>query len=227
MNSSSPVLRSLEFLRKYSEGIVLTLLLALIVRLFVFSSVQVSNDHMAPNLLPGDYALAYRLPFGLKVPLLRSKLGQGRPRRGELVLFPCPESSADFCVSRVIGLPGDRVEIRAERLILNGTQAEYSSPRKDRFGLILKEKWDGLNHEVAISGSGKNSKFGPVIVGPGRVFVLSDHRDLAKDSRAYGSVAISNLEARVGFIWVSWHWPNESSSVLPDLRWSRVFKSIQ
>ncbi|MEO0334801.1 MAG: signal peptidase I [Pseudomonadota bacterium] len=227
MVSSSAFLKSIGFLRRYSEGIVLTFLLAFMVRLFVISSLQVPNNHMAPTLLPGDYVVAYRLPFGLKIPIAGTKVGRGRPERGDLVLFPCPANKRKSCVSRVMGVPGDRLEIQGERLILNGEMAEYESPRVHASGLILRERVLGIDHEIAISGQEENSRFGPIIVGPGKAFMLSDHRDLARDSRAYGTVPLTELEARISMVWISWSWPDESSSSMPSLRWGRLFEQVK
>ena len=197
------------------------------VRLFVISSMQVVNDHMSPTLLPGDYAVAYRLPFGIRIPLSGSKIGKGKPSRGDVVMFPCPGDARSSCVRRVMGLSGDRVEIQGERLILNGEMAEYSSPEEHRSGLLLTESVLGMSHQIAIAGQEANRSFGPVIVGPGHVFLLSDHRDLSKDSRSYGAVPVASLEARISMVWVSWSWPKEARSALPALRWGRVLKAVQ
>lgn len=216
----------MEFLRKYSEGILLTLLLAFIVRLFVVSSLQVASDEMAPTLLPGDHVVSYKLPYGIAIPLVDIKIGKGIPRRGDIVTFDCPGNRQGSCASRVIGLPGDRVEIKRERLILNGITANYGSPHKRRSGLVLDERVLGMAHKVTISGIESRASFGPVIVGPERAFLLSDHRDLGLDSREYGTIPFSRIRGRLSFVWLSWEWPDESSSFLPAPRWSRVFKFV-
>lgn len=181
---------------------------------------------MAPTLLPGDYLLAYKLPFGLKIPGLEVKLGKGQPKRGDLVLFPCPGKKSSKCVRRVIGLPGDRVEVIGERLVLNNQEAEYQPVTAREWGLVFVENLLGHEHQVALSGEESRVSFGPVIVAPGQVFVLSDHRDLSEDSRNWGGVPIADLEARVPLVWLSQAWPTESKpNPSPGLRWERVFHS--
>ena len=226
MNPKSWLFKNYTFFRRYAEGILLTIFLGLIVRLFVISSLQVTNVIMAPTLVPGDFLVAYKLPFGLRLPGFDLKWGKGQPKRGELVMFPCPSDKSESCVRRVVGLPGDRIEVRGERLILNGEMAGYRALGSESWGLVFSENILGHSHRLAISGDENRPRFGPVIVAPGQVFVLSDHRDLSEDSRRWGGVSISEIEARVPLIWMSKAWPTESNpKEATGLRWDRVFHS--
>lgn len=220
--------RVFALIRSYAEGIFLTVFLALIIRSFVFTPFRVTNDLMAPSLVAGDFLMAYRIPFGVKLPWSPKKWGKKEPSRGELIIFPCPDVSGEKCLRRVVGLPGDRIEIRGERLFVNGVQANYSPGGANRQGFVLKESILSKNYSIMISGGSKRKNFAPIIVGPGSLFVLSDHRDLGKDSRDWGGVSIQSIEASVSFIWLSLQWTSDESEYKrdwPSLRWSRVFTS--
>lgn len=226
MNPRSWLFKNYTFFRRYAEGILLTVFLGLVLRLFVVSSLEVTNMIMAPTLVPGDFLVAYKLPFGLRVPGFDYKIGRGNPRRGELVMFPCPSKPSESCVRRVVGLPGDRIEVAGERLIINGETAKYRPLKSKSWGLVFSESLGGRMHKIAISGEENRPRFGPVIVAPGQVFVLSDHRDLSQDSRLWGGVPVSEIEARVTMIWLSQEWPTESNSSRSNgVRWDRVFHS--
>jgi signal peptidase I len=210
--------------RAYAEGIFLAILVALCLRNFVVTPYRVPNDVMAPNLLTGDFILAYRSPYGVAIPFSDLKWGEKMPRRGDLVVFPCFTYPQRRCVRRVVGLPGDRVEIRGERLVINGKMADYKPTPAAAPGFQFKESWEDQQHEILIAGGGGRENFGPAIVGPGSVFLLSDHRDLGEDSRKFGGVSMSKIEARVSLIWLSLKWPMESTdSTWPRVNWSRVF----
>lgn len=212
--------------RTYAEGVTLAILVALAVRYFVLTPYVVPNEIMSPSLVAGDYIMAYRLPYGVRVPLSDWKWGEKMPQRGDLVLFPCPGSESNACVRRVIGLPGDRVEIRGERLILNGEMARYEPVPSASVGFQFKEVHPLFSQEILISGDETQSRFGPAIVAPQSVFVLSDHRGLGPDSRQFGGVPVRKIEARVAFIWLSLSWPAESNATaLPNINWTRVFHS--
>ncbi len=215
-------------MRTYAEGVLLTVLFALILRNFVITPFRVPNAIMAPGIVAGDFVMAYRLPYGLRLPFFQKKLGQNTPQRGELVVFPCPESRGKTCLRRVVALEGDRVEVRGERLVVNGEEAEYEPVASQQEGFRLKEAIQGRSYEILIHGDGQRSRFGPYIVGPESVFVLSDHRGLGEDSRDWGGVKTRQIEARVSFIWLSLDWPTESNrphSNGPVVRWERLFHS--
>lgn len=212
--------------RAYAEGVFLAVLLALAIRHFVLTPYAVPNQIMAPTLESGDYILAYRLPYGLRIPFTEWKWGEKMPQRGDLVLFPCPGQESDACVRRVVALPGDRIEIRGERLILNGEMARYDAKASHQAGFQLEESHSLLSQEIVISGDESQSRFGPVIVGPQSVFVLSDHRGMGPDSRQYGSIPVRQIEARVALVWLSISWPAESNArSFPIINWARVFHS--
>lgn len=215
-------------IRTYAEGVLLTIVFALMLRSFVLTPFRIPNEIMAPGIVAGDFVMAYRLPYGIRLPFSKKKLGESVPKRGELVIFPCPDNSRKSCLRRVVALEGDRVEVRGERLFVNGEAATYEPVASEEVGFRLREAIKGKSYEIFIHGDGKRSRFGPYIVGPGSAFVLSDHRGLGQDSRDWGGIKTKHIEARVSFIWLSLDWPGSSNGSKGDgpvVRWERVFHS--
>src|SRR5690242_12553742 len=115
----------LRLLRDYSEALGLAILMAVILRFFVFGAYKISNPTMEPNLKLGDFVIGYKLPYGVNIPFSDAHVGHSAPRRGEVIVFRCPKTPETYCVKRAVGLPGDRVEIKGKRLIVNGHMATY------------------------------------------------------------------------------------------------------
>lgn len=111
--------------RDYLETILIAILLALIVRTFICSGYKVPTGSMAPTLLPGDFIFAYRLPFGLPVPLTDFKIGMTAPGRGNVVVFTYPDQPRVRYVKRVIGLPGDQIRIQGGEIYINENKLIY------------------------------------------------------------------------------------------------------
>ncbi len=225
----------LRLLRDYSESLLLALILALILRQFVFASYRISNVMMEPSLRLGDFILGYKLPFGVNLPFGGRHLGQSVPRRGEVVIFKCPMNIETSCVKRVVALAGDRIEIRGQRLTVNGVQAKYNrsssiapEPLAAQVDLVvLKERIGSKDREILISSAKHNSDFGPYIVPPDSFFALGDNRDFSEDSRHWGAVPNRYIEARALGVWLSIDWRVDNSGEYhSQIRKNRVLTPI-
>jgi signal peptidase I len=106
--------------RQYVEVAVAAVVAALLLRALVVEGYRISSGSMAPTLLPGDHVLVSRLAYGLPVPFTRLRLGGERPRRGDVVVFESPRAPGVDVVKRVVGIPGDVVELRDQVLWVNG-----------------------------------------------------------------------------------------------------------
>jgi signal peptidase I len=216
-------------LREYAESLIIAVFLAFIVRVYVVSAYQVPTSSMSPALIEGDFIFGYKLPFGLRLPGKNEKLAASLPKRGEPVIFRCPQALHQRCIKRVVGLPGDRVEIRGKRLIINAHPADYEKAGEMApSGLLpLVEKLGEEKRVILISDRHENEDFGPIIVPPSHFFALGDNRDHSQDSRLWGPVPLDHLEAQPLFIWLSFDWGHpDSPRSLPEVRWSRLFRRV-
>ena len=191
-------------LREYAESLILALLLALFLRFFVVSAYRIPSDSMSPTLLKGDFVLAYKLPYGVRIPFLDQKWAGRAPYRGEVVVFRCPGRLRSTCLKRVVALEGDRVELRDGELWVNERPAEK----------------EGAGPGTSVA------NYGPVVVPPGHFFALSDDLMAKEDSRRGGAVAVNELEGRVFLIWLSLDWEVSESEKWPALRRNRLFQWI-
>lgn len=226
-------------LREYAETLFLALLLAFLLRVFVVSAYRISNPSMVPSMKVGDFILGYKLPYGFNLPFTDTKIGQPRPKRNEVLIFKCPSDPNQNCIKRVIGVPGDRIQIVKKRLLLNGKLASYaplsqeqaSELLKDLFQqpkdyALLREKAAGDARQIFISGTNLSEKYGPLIVPPGHFFVLSDNRDGSEDSRQWGVIPAKSIEARALFVWFSIDWSPTLNGSGPRIRFDRIFHPV-
>jgi signal peptidase I len=226
--------------RDYVENILIAVFLALVVRTFVIAGYKVPTSSMAPYLLPGDFIFSYRLPYGVKIPFVQTKIAVNPPTRGEVVVFTYPEQPRVTYVKRVIGLPGDRIQIIQGRLQINGENFSYKdiepesffdkSIDKDLFKSVLEIAPEGsrrLLFERSENSKTGGANFGPLIVPPNEVFLLGDNRDTSDDSRYWGTVPIERIEGRVVFVWLSLDWQNKIwDSRFPSVRWERTWSLL-
>lgn len=222
--------------RDYLENILVAIFLALFVRTFILTGYKVPTSSMAPTLKPGDYIFAYRLPYGVKIPLSSLKLVTSSPHRGEVVIFTYPDQPRVTYVKRVIGLPGDRIEIVKGELLVNNEKLSYRDiltddifdlPGYDQF-LVRQETVESQPHMIMVSKESEPQSFGPYIVPSGQVFLMGDNRDASADSRYWGSVPIDRIEGKVVLIWLSLNSQKKwGDGRFPTLRSDRIFEPVK
>ena len=194
-------------------GLVVTVALAFSFRSAVADWNDVPTGSMKPTILIGDRIFVNKLAYDLKVPFTRTRLATwGAPARGDIVTCWSPADGARL-VKRVVGLPGDVLEMRNSRLIINGEQLEYTAVDEapyvaalgpDAAGKIFKtEQLPGHPHVVAIEPQRRAIRdFGPVTVPADSFFVMGDNRDNSADSRYFGFVGRDAVVGRVqGTVW--------------------------
>jgi signal peptidase I len=172
----------------------------------------IPSASMHPNLLEGDVVFVNRLAFDLKIPLTDISLAHtGDPRRGDIVTFSSPEDGTRL-IKRVIGLPGDTIEMRGKRISVNGTPADYETlgmadePLAARGvkALHVQEGTLENHHEIQWLGErGTRDDFGPIVIPADRFLMLGDNRDNSADSRYFGLVARERIIGRAERILVS------------------------
>ncbi len=231
----------LHLLRDYTEALLLAILFAFVLRSFVISTYKMTDLTMEPSLEMGDFLIGYKLPYGLDVPLTNLHFGQTTPQRGRLVVFRCPQTDPSasppatgdqLCVKRVVGIGGDRIEIRGQRLIVNGHAARYTRShlhissviRKQARVVALREKLPGEPAYTILISDQPAPNFGPYVVPPHSFFALSDNRDFSEDSRHWGAIPDRAIDARIAMVALSFAWnPRPDGRYESHFRRHRIF----
>jgi len=190
-----------------NKGFLVFLALFGIFRTAVADWNPIPSASMHPNLLEGDVVFVNRLAYNIKLPLTDIVLGTtGEPQRGDIVTFSSPQNGTRL-IKRVIALPGDRVEMRNEQLIINGQPAGYQLEGKgfesiNGMGLLaamrVNETLNGTaTHQIQILPQvNARRDFAPVTVPAGQYMMLGDNRDNSQDSRYIGLVPRALLIGR-------------------------------
>lgn len=200
--------------REYSEALIVAVILALIIRTFVVQAFKIPSGSMEDTLLIGDHLLVSKFIYGVQFPWSDDRyLALRHPERGDIIVFEFPEDKdksyferRDF-IKRVIGVPGDTVEVRNKQVFVNGEL--YTIPEE-----IHKEE------SVVSSQYGPRDFMAPVTVPPGNYFVMGDNRDRSYDSRFWGFVAEPKIKGQAFIKY--WSWDSEDFSV----RWNRIGRPI-
>jgi signal peptidase I len=189
---------------EYAEAIIIAILIAVVVRTFVVQAYKIPSRSMLPTLLVGDHLLVNKFIYGVKVPVLRKIIiPVTNPQRGDIVVFIYPNDRSKDYIKRVIGVSGDKIEIKNKIIFINGKQ--YS----DTYGIY--------SDNVTYPGSMQpRDNYGPVTVPPESLFVMGDNRDESADSRFWGFVDLKDVEGKAFIIY--WSWNREKN----NLRWQRL-----
>jgi len=191
----------------------------------------VPTGSMKPTIVEGDLVLVNKLAYDLKVPFTTAHLAQwGDPARGDIVVFFSPNDGKRL-VKRVIGLPGDTVQLRDEVLYINGVAQSYSlrDPKpfqrdifEDRNPVLAVEHLGSCNHYVmALPGRAAERSFGPFVVAAGHYFMMGDSRDNSLDSRYFGTVPRDQIVGKANGVILS---VDTSRYLLPRFgRFGRAF----
>lgn len=232
--------------------IVQALLIALVVRTFLFQPFNIPSGSLIPTLLIGDYLFVskysygysrYSIPFG--PPLFSGRIWGSEPKRGDIVVFKLPKDNSTDYIKRVIGLPGDRIQVVNGILNINGKPVKRKRIQdyetQDAFGRTIavpqyKETLPGGVTHLVIERDGDRGYWDNTYVytvPPGHFFMMGDNRDNSTDSRDESSVGYVPFENLVGraeitffsidenaSAWKMWEWPW-------TVRWNRMFRPIK
>lgn len=207
--------------REWLEALLAAILVAGGLRFFIVEPFRIPTSSMVPTLEPGDFVLAWRSAYGVRLPFGMEPFAAKAPRRGDVIVFKHPQDDTLSLIKRVVGLEGDRIEIRDGVLSINGISAAASG------GVGAEPTAEVIGHTThwVRSGSGRDEAdfFGPIVVPPGHVFVLGDNRGESEDSRSWGAVPLRQIEGRAFAVWFSvQHGPEGQRSI----RWARILSSI-
>ena len=195
--------------RESVEAIFIALVVALFIRTFVVQAFKIPSGSMENTLAIGDHLLVNKFIYGTKVPFTDKRIMEVRdPERGDIIVFRYPRDPGKDFIKRVIGTPGDRVEIRDKKVFINGIP--YVTGHE-----LYKDK-EGLGE-----GQVPRDNFGPVTVPARSYFVMGDNRDESYDSRYWGFVPRDNIlgEAFIKY----WSWDGKDDEV----RWGSIGQLIR
>lgn len=205
--------------REYFESIVIAVILALFIRTFVVQAFKIPTGSMEPNLLVGDHLLVNKFVFGPTTGgFERGVLPMRAVRRGDIVVFKYPEEPDRDFIKRVIGLPGETLEVRQRQVLINGE--------------ALDEPYAHFLFPVAADDNGGDvrSRYGPVTVPDGHLFAMGDNRDNSQDSRYWGFLPLSYVKGRALMVYWSFEAPpgaNIVTGFFSGTRWGRIFHQIR
>jgi signal peptidase I len=193
-----------KFWREWLRGLLVLLLVMGAFRSAVADWNDVPSGSMKPTILEGDRIVVNRLAYDLKVPFTTWRLARwATPQRGDVVVLDSPADGKRL-VKRVVGLPGDLLELRDNRLFVNGEPARVELLSRDRAQadqparLVARERLDTLDHRIQITPSELAPRsFGPLRVPERHYFVMGDNRDQSADSRYFGFVEGNAILGRV------------------------------
>ncbi|RMH21167.1 MAG: signal peptidase I [Gemmatimonadetes bacterium] len=215
--------------------------LFVVIRVFVVEAFKIPTASMEGTLLVGDFLLVNKLAYGTTIPGLGLHVpGIREPARGDVVVFHPPHEPEKNYVKRLVGLPGDTLEMRDKVLIVNGVALDEPYVQHlDRSGadaIHPRMQWQ-QGHLIAGTRAERGRRrlrrasrdnWGPLVVPEGRYFMLGDNRDNSEDSRYFGFVSRDAIRGRPWFVYYSFE-PSDSLplSWLRSIRWSRLGHAIR
>lgn len=192
-------------LRENIEAIVIAVLLALFIRAFVVQAFKIPSGSMEPTLQVGDHILVNKFIYGIRLPVTNTIIiPVSEPEKGDIIVFEYPvEPDKDF-IKRVVGVPGDVVEIRNKKVYVNGKQVENYPVKYTDDNVV----------------PGKRDNYGPKTVPEDSYFVMGDNRDHSYDSRFWDFVREKAIKGEAFIIY--WSWDSDAFGV----RWGRIGKVL-
>ncbi|WP_020676251.1 signal peptidase I [Geopsychrobacter electrodiphilus] len=213
---NTPIVKK-PWYREWSEALIVAVVLALIIRTFLFQAFKIPSGSMLDTLLIGDHLLVNKFIYGTEIPFTDQRyLALRNPKRGDVIVFEFPGDKdksyferRDF-IKRVIGEPGDKVEIREKKVYVNDEL--YAPPQETH-----------KDPQLVPALASPRDFTGPIQVPAGKYFVMGDNRDFSYDSRFWGFVPRDNIKG-LAFI-KYWSW-NAAGSLLHKIRFGRIGRPI-
>ena len=189
-------------IKEYTEAILIAVVLALVIRSYIVQAYKIPSGSMLETLQIGDHLLVNKFLYGVKLPFSDKRVLQVRGvQRGDIIVFKYPEDESKDFIKRVIGVPGDTVEVVDKQVYLNG----------EPFTIAAEQHTDPLTYPAELQ---PRDNLGKVTVPPGAYFVMGDNRDHSLDSRFWGFVKEEKILGKAVIIY--WSWDREAGWVRFD-----------
>ena len=215
-----------SIIREYAEALIIAIILALTIRVFLVQAFKIPSGSMIPTLLIGDHILVSKLAYGIQLPkdcefqmafppvtCFSSTIVMNfdPPKRGDVIVFPYPADENKDVIKRLIGTPGDVIEIHNKNVLVNGE------------AFVDKEFTQRVDPGIIDGRINPRDNFGPITVPADSYFVMGDNRDQSLDSRFWGFVKMDKIKGRAFLVY--WSWDGQGSWT-DWVRWNRIGKSI-
>lgn len=215
----------------WTAGLFPVILVVFLLRSFLFEPFKIPSGSMIPTLLVGDLILVNKYHYGVRLPVINKKIiANNEPQRGDVMVFRYPRDTSIDYIKRVVGIPGDEVSYRGQRLYLNGVLVPteplpppgFYDEDSLRYFPEFKEKLGPVEHRILVNPQGQpyygtqeniafpfreNCRYsaeGPTCKVPaGSYFMMGDNRDNSQDSRFWGFVPDENIVGKAFFVWMN------------------------
>jgi signal peptidase I len=230
MSETQPeVHKKKSFYKEWIEPFLIAAIVALFIRQFVVEAFKIPSGSMIPTLRIGDHLLVNKFVYGPRFPFTDTRIFSGKdPQRGDIIVFKYPENESKNFIKRVVGLPGDKIEIKNGILFIND-QAVPATDKgvyndRDEAALspyypkpkLLQEQLGAVKHSILYLHDQSGYNYGPILVPKDSVFVMGDNRDNSQDSRVWGFVRMNKILGKAFIIY--WSWNGDDRWV----RWERI-----
>jgi len=216
---------------EYPKSFFPVILIVFLLRSFLVEPFKIPSGSMIPTLVVGDFILVNKFAYGIRVPLINTKIVNiGEPKRGDVMVFRYPEDPSLDYIKRVVGVPGDRIAYMGKRLFVNGVEQprkpmpDYLHRERIHYSKQYLEKLEGVEHAILIEDDAPaavpftksfpfrencnyNNEGVACTVPAGHYFMMGDNRDNSADSRVWGFVPDQNIVGKAFFIWFNFSEP--------------------
>ncbi len=196
-------------IREFIESVLVAFVIAAFIISFIVQAFKIPSGSMIPTLLVGDHLFVNKFIYGVKIPYFRKTIVPVTdPKREDVIVFIYPQDRSKDFIKRVIGVAGDKIEMKNKKLFINGKA--YADPY-------------GVYDDPVILPADVQPRdnFGPVIVPEHALFVMGDNRDHSLDSRFWGFVDLKDVQGKAFILY--WSWDREEKNV----RWGRLAQLIR
>jgi signal peptidase I len=205
--------------REYFESICVAVILALFVRTFIVQAFKIPTGSMENNLLIGDHLLVNKFVFAPTLTGVEDTVLPIDPiRRGDIVVFKYPEEPERDFIKRVIGLPGETIELRNKKVYVN------NQPLDEPYVHFLFPPEERSPGEADVTDFDVRRQYGPVTVPAGHYFMMGDNRDNSQDSRYWGFLPREYVKGKALFVYFSF--AEEPTGLFSAIRWNRLLHQI-
>jgi len=193
-------------LKEYAEALIVALILAFFIRSFAVQAFKIPSGSMLQTLQIGDHLLVSKFSYGIKIPFTHKMIIEREgPQHGDVIVFEFPEDPSKDFIKRVIGVPGDVIEVKDKKVFRNGVELTEPYIQHVDTSPVMVPRRDN---------------FGPVMVPQGKYFVMGDNRDESYDSRFWGFVDRNAIAGKALILY--WSWED-----LTHIRWERIGQLVE